>query len=183
MWVDLGLIPGLGRSPAEGKGYWLQYSGEFHGLYSLLHHKESDTTERLSLSTEGILAQVWFTAGPLGLRIQPVVRISGPWKYYWNKHTCRHQNSQSGSLSFKIKCLFYFQIIQKERASWILRYCLPPGSFKMSYNKQYLLIGWIAEISVNSKDLKDPGEMVPIMSLFISEDWLLKSPMGLGMWQ
>ena len=24
---DLGLIPGLGRSPGEGKGYPLQYSG------------------------------------------------------------------------------------------------------------------------------------------------------------
>ena len=24
---DLGLIPGLGRSPEEGKGYLLQYSG------------------------------------------------------------------------------------------------------------------------------------------------------------
>ena len=80
MWVDLGLIPGLGRSPGEGKGYQLQYSGEFHGLYSPFCHKESDTTERLSLSlsTEGILAQVWFTAGSLGLRIQPVVRVSGP---------------------------------------------------------------------------------------------------------
>ena len=34
---DLGLIPGLGRSPGEGKGYPLQYSGwpgEFHELYS-----------------------------------------------------------------------------------------------------------------------------------------------------
>ena len=30
---DLGLIPGLGRSPGEGKGYPLQYSGlKFHGL-------------------------------------------------------------------------------------------------------------------------------------------------------
>ena len=32
---DLGLIPGLERSPGEGKGYPLQYSGwpgEFHGL-------------------------------------------------------------------------------------------------------------------------------------------------------
>ena len=27
MWGDLGLIPGLGRSPGEGKGYPLQYSG------------------------------------------------------------------------------------------------------------------------------------------------------------
>ena len=33
---DLGSIPGLGRSPGEGKGYALQYfwPGEFHGLYS-----------------------------------------------------------------------------------------------------------------------------------------------------
>ena len=27
MWGDLGSIPGLGRSPGEGKGYPLQYSG------------------------------------------------------------------------------------------------------------------------------------------------------------
>ena len=27
MREDLGLIPGLGRSPGEGKGYALQYSG------------------------------------------------------------------------------------------------------------------------------------------------------------
>ena len=42
---DLGSIPGLGRSPGEGKGYPLQYSGEFHGLYSPGGLKESDTTE------------------------------------------------------------------------------------------------------------------------------------------
>ena len=32
----LGLIPGLGKSSREGKGYPLQYSGhgKFHGLYS-----------------------------------------------------------------------------------------------------------------------------------------------------
>ena len=28
---DPGSIPGLGRSPGEGKGYPLQYTGEFHG--------------------------------------------------------------------------------------------------------------------------------------------------------
>ena len=50
---DLGLIPGLGRSPGEGKGYPpLQYfwPGKFHGLYSPWGRKESDMTERLSLS-------------------------------------------------------------------------------------------------------------------------------------
>ena len=49
---DLGSIPGLVRCPVEGKGYPLQYSGlgEFQGLYSLRGNKESDTTERFSLT-------------------------------------------------------------------------------------------------------------------------------------
>ena len=42
---DLGSIPVLERSPGEGKGYPLQYSG----LESYRGHKESDTTERLPL--------------------------------------------------------------------------------------------------------------------------------------
>ena len=46
---DLGSISGLGRSPGEGRGYPLQYPGQFHGLYSPWGCKESDT-ERLSLS-------------------------------------------------------------------------------------------------------------------------------------
>ena len=46
---DVGLIPGLRRSPGEGKGYPLQYSGlEIHGLYSPCSHKESDTTGQLN---------------------------------------------------------------------------------------------------------------------------------------
>ena len=47
---DLDLIPGLGRSPEEGKSYPFQCSGgELHGLYSPRGNKESDTTEGLSL--------------------------------------------------------------------------------------------------------------------------------------
>ena len=44
---DPSSIPGSGRYPGEGIGYPLQYSGldNFTG-----GHKESDTTERLSLS-------------------------------------------------------------------------------------------------------------------------------------
>ena len=52
---DLGSIPGLGRSPGEGHGSPLQYSGLENpcGQRSLLGyspwgHKESDTTEQLS---------------------------------------------------------------------------------------------------------------------------------------
>jgi len=45
---DLGLIPGLGRSPGEGNG-WLPtpvfWPGEFHRLYSPWGRKVSDMTE------------------------------------------------------------------------------------------------------------------------------------------
>ena len=35
---DLGLIPGLGRSPEEGKGYHSSILAlQFHGLYSIVH--------------------------------------------------------------------------------------------------------------------------------------------------
>ena len=44
---DLGLIPGLGRSPGEEKGYSLQYAGLENSMDSSWGHKESDMTERL----------------------------------------------------------------------------------------------------------------------------------------
>ena len=42
----------LGRSPGEGKGYPLWYSGLENSMDCIVHegHKESDRTERLSLS-------------------------------------------------------------------------------------------------------------------------------------
>ena len=48
--VDLGLIPGLGRSPGEGKGYPLQYSGLENSVNCIesMGHKESDRTQWLS---------------------------------------------------------------------------------------------------------------------------------------
>ena len=48
---DLGLIPGLGRSLGEGKGYSLQYSGLENSMECIVHgFAESDTTKRISLS-------------------------------------------------------------------------------------------------------------------------------------
>ena len=48
---DLGSISELGRSPGEGKGYPLQYSGLENSMdHSPWGRKESDTTEHLSLS-------------------------------------------------------------------------------------------------------------------------------------
>ena len=48
---DPSSIPGSGRSPGEGIGYPLQYSGLENPMdYSPWGHKESDSTERLSVS-------------------------------------------------------------------------------------------------------------------------------------
>ena len=48
---DLDSIPGLGRSPGEGNGCPLQYSGLENSMVCISPwgHKELDTTERLSL--------------------------------------------------------------------------------------------------------------------------------------
>ena len=37
MWGDLGSIPGLGRSPGEGKGYPLQYPGLENSMDCKVH--------------------------------------------------------------------------------------------------------------------------------------------------
>ena len=49
---DLGSIPGLGRSPGEGKGYPLQDSGLENPVDCMVHggRKKLDMTEQLSLS-------------------------------------------------------------------------------------------------------------------------------------
>ena len=47
---DLGLIPGLGRSPGEGEGYPLQCSDLENSMDCIVPGvTESDTTEQLSL--------------------------------------------------------------------------------------------------------------------------------------
>ena len=51
--ADLGSIPRLGRSPGEGKGAPVFWPGELHGLYSPSSRKESDMTERPSLTHSG----------------------------------------------------------------------------------------------------------------------------------
>ena len=62
---DLGSIPRLGRSPGEGKGYPLQYSGLENSVNSTVHggHKELDMTEWLSLS----LSCYWLENNTSGL--------------------------------------------------------------------------------------------------------------------
>ena len=42
---DLGLIPGLGRSPGEGKGYPLQYSGLENSMNYIVHGVTKNQTK------------------------------------------------------------------------------------------------------------------------------------------
>ena len=42
---DLGLVPGLGRSPGEGKGYPLQYSGLENSMDSIVHGVAKSRTQ------------------------------------------------------------------------------------------------------------------------------------------
>ena len=41
---DLGLIPGLGRSPGEGKGYLLQYPGLENSMDCIVHEVAKSQT-------------------------------------------------------------------------------------------------------------------------------------------
>ena len=52
---DLALIPGLGRSPGEEKGYPLQYSG----LENAMDCQTQSQTERLSLHFKRLDARYW----------------------------------------------------------------------------------------------------------------------------
>ena len=42
---DLGLIPGLGRSPGEGKGYLFQYSGLENSMDCTVHEVAKSQTQ------------------------------------------------------------------------------------------------------------------------------------------
>ena len=48
---DLGLIPGLGRSPSEGKGYPLQYSGLENSMNCRVHGVTKSQTQLSNFHT------------------------------------------------------------------------------------------------------------------------------------
>ena len=63
---DLGSIPRLGRSPGEGKGYLLQYSGLENSKDCIVHGvTESNTTKQLSFSQKEIRTQTHTGRGGL----------------------------------------------------------------------------------------------------------------------
>ena len=50
---DLGLIPELGRSPGEGKGYPLQYSGLENSMDSIVHGVAKSRTQLSDFHFDG----------------------------------------------------------------------------------------------------------------------------------
>ena len=56
---DLGSIPGLGRSPGEGKGYPLQYSGLENSMDCVAHGVVKSRTRRSNFHFRGIILPTW----------------------------------------------------------------------------------------------------------------------------
>jgi len=102
---DLGSIPGLGRSPGEGKGYPLQYSGLENSMdYSPWGRKESDTSEWLSLS----------------LSLNPLLSF---WK---SPYICQ-------PISFYPPCLLASLIFSISLSSWATFYTISSNLSFMNY--------------------------------------------------
>ena len=60
---DLGLIPGLGRSPGEGKGYPLQYSGLENSMDCIFHEVTMSRTRLSNLHFHIIICSVVLVLG------------------------------------------------------------------------------------------------------------------------
>ena len=57
---DLGLIPGLGRSPGEGKGYPLHYSGLENSMDCIVHEIAKSQTQLSDFHTQDHLGSpIW----------------------------------------------------------------------------------------------------------------------------
>ena len=122
---NLGLIPGLGRSPGKGKGYPLQYSG-------LEYCKESDLTEQLSLSLlrASLVAQmVEHLSAMLETRVQslgwedPLEKATAPhfstlaWKIPWTEEPDRLQSLGSQRVGHDWATLFTYCFKERENGS------------------------------------------------------------------
>ena len=102
---DLGLIPGSGRSPGEGKGYPLQYSGLENSMDCIIHGvtKSGAQLSSFHFQYRGGLGQILFWhLLDLVAKDMPIDWLgdsqltqlyASPWKYLiW----CRKQSSETG---------------------------------------------------------------------------------------
>ena len=92
---DLGLIPGLGRYPGEGKGYPLQYSGLENSMDCIVHGVTESQTRLSDLHTHtshitSVFFSLSFTTYPIALAVYsdpgcPATQLQ-------NIHTQHHTN-------------------------------------------------------------------------------------------
>ena len=77
---DLGSIPGLGRSPGEGKGYPLQYSCQENYMDCIVHgvEKEWDTTYRLNSSSSKLKTSLHTAAAAAAKSLQSCPTLCNP---------------------------------------------------------------------------------------------------------
>ena len=88
---DLGSIPGLGRSPGQGKGYPLQYSGLENSMDCIVHGVAKSQTQlsdfhflplqRLICGCRSIRVPPKIDIGPLFLPLEGLITFcfGGPW--------------------------------------------------------------------------------------------------------
>ena len=99
-WVwDLDLRPGLGRSPGEGKGYPLQYSGLENSMDCIDHGvAESDLTEWLSLYDEINLDQIWDDS------LSQIHSFLSPFKLFYEMKTVLNRARTKKMTFYKNEC-------------------------------------------------------------------------------
>ena len=99
--ADLGLIPGLGRSPGEGKGYPLQYCGLENSMDCIVHKgcNESDTIEWLLLSLLTSIAM--YNNGYTVYKISSEKSLSKQTRANTTKNNRKLHGAREGAHNFK----------------------------------------------------------------------------------
>ena len=103
-WVrSLGSIPGLGRSPGEGNGYPLQYSGLENFRDCRVHGGPKETWLSDFHFHRGLLKQ---RAGPHFLSSHPVTLVWGPRTCIPNQRYCCGCRSHTWNLHYCAGCIW-----------------------------------------------------------------------------
>ena len=79
---DLGLIPGLGRSLGEGKGYPLQYSGQENSMDCIVHKVAKSQT----------WLSDWLTQSSTPIASKACVHWEGIYKQVWEKSPVKNES-------------------------------------------------------------------------------------------
>ena len=133
---DLGLIPGLGRSPGEGKGYPLQYSG----LENFMNCTHGFANSGSRLSDFHSHFRPCGTGSFSATKVRCQVRIIP----LWNGHRFISEWS-SGSKSLKS----LFEECHSMKGSWILSFygCLHPTCCESQWNRNAWKSRWWAHFT------------------------------------